>query len=304
MQGAAADQRADRPMGFREAVSALSLRELAHGTVVAFREHQLLIAAAAIAFRVFLALVTGTLMTVGLAGFFGLEDAWRQDIAPDLRGSLSAPAYELINEAATTVLTSKQVYWVSLGALIAVWQISVVVRVSGHTLNRLYGAAEERSLLGELRSSVLVGVAIGVLMVLALVVVRVGALAGEELIGDSAVAGVISFLVRWALASALLLLVVGLIVRTGPGVERELRWVGFGSLLCVAGWVLTTILFGIYLREFADIGSVYGGLLTAFLSFEYLYVAAIVFLGGLVVDRLVQEKASGGRSLLQAGEER
>jgi len=279
-------------MGLREALGALSLGELARGIVGSFREHQLLITAGGIAFRVFLALVTGTLMTVGLAGFFELEQTWRQDFAPDLEQSLSPPAYELIDEAVITVLTSKQAYWVTLGALIAVWQISGVVRASGQTLNRIYGTSDDRSLVEELRSSLLAGVAIAILMLLALVVVRVGAPLGEELLGDSAVAGVISFVVRWALATVLLFLVVGLIARTGPGIDRELRWVGFGSLLCVGGWVLITLLFGIYLREFADIGSVYGGLLTAFLLFEYLYAGAIVFLAGLLADRLVQEKSS------------
>ncbi len=275
----------------RETVAEVDPRELAGGVLACFREHQLLIAAGGIAFRVFLALVTGTLMTVGLIGFFDLEEIWRQDLAPDLEGAVSPPAYRLIDEAVITVLTSKQVFWVTLGALIAVWQTSGVVRASGQTLNRLYGVDDDRTLWEELRSSLAVGALIGLLMIAALAVVYLGAVAGEALLGDSALADAISFLVRWALASGLLLVVVGLIARTGPGIDRGLHWVGFGSLLTVAGWTLMTILFGLYIREFANFGNVYGGLLTAFLLFEYLYIAAIVFLGGLAVDRLVQEEA-------------
>ena len=51
------------------------------------------------------------------------------------------------------------------------------------------------------------------------------------------------------------------------------------------------LLYGLYLSVFASFGSVYGVLLAAFLLVEYLYVAAIVFLGGLVVDHLVREEA-------------
>lgn len=290
MRSAATD-REPRSGGVRDAIAALSLSELTSGALAAFREHQLLIAAAGIAFRVFLALVTGALMTVGLVGFLDLEEVWRQDLAPDLRAAVSPAAYQLIDEAVTTVLTSKQFFWVTLGAAIAVWQISGVVRASGQTLNRLYETADDRSFWEELRSSILVGALIGLLMLLALLVVRVGPVAIDELLGSGWVVSAIGFLVRWAIAGALLLLVVGLIVRTGPGVDRDLRWVGFGSLLTVGGWILTTVLLGIYLAEFANYGDVYGGLLSAFLLFEYLYVASIVFLGGLVVDRLVQEKS-------------
>ena len=59
-----------------------------------------------------------------------------------------------------------------------------------------------------------------------------------------------------------------------------------------------------WFTELAAIGSVYGGLLTAFLLFQYPTSRRLSSSGGLVVDRLVQEKASGGRRLLQAGEER
>lgn len=95
-----------------------------------------------------------------------------------------------------------------------------------------------------------------------------------------------------SVASALLLGVVALVARTGPSPNRALRWVSFGSFLTVGGWVAMTVLFGLYLSEFANYDDVYGGLLTAFLIAEYLYAASVVFLAGFVVDRLVETKAS------------
>lgn len=233
--------------------------------------------------------MTGLLCLLGLLGFFGLTEVWRDDLGPDIEGSVSAAAFRVIDQAVTHVLESKEVFWVTAGAAIAIWQFSGVVRASGQTLNRVYEVDEERPLLSELGRSIVTGAAVALLLLAALAIVRLGPLALEDLFGDSTALAILGFALRWTLAAALLFAVVGLIARAGPDIERPARWISFGSALTVAGWVVTTLLFGLYLTEFASFGSVYGALLATFLLVEYLYVAGIVFLGGLVIDRLVQE---------------
>jgi len=224
-----------------------------------------------------------------MLGFFGLTEIWREDLAPDLEGSVSAAAFRVIDQAVTHVLQSEAVFWVTAGAAIAVWQFSGVVRAAGQTLNRIYGVDEERLFRVELARSLATGTAVALLLLVALAIVRLGPLALEDLVGGSAALAVVSFALRWGLAALLLFAIVGLIARSAPDIERPARWISFGSALTVAGWVVTTVLFGLYLSEFASFGSVYGALLATFLLVEYLYAAAIVFLGGLVVDRLVQK---------------
>ena len=271
----------------------LDIRALARDVVGEFREHQLLIAAGGIAFRVLLATVVGTLFITGALGFFGLEEVWSSDIAPDLRNSVSDAAFRVINDAVTYVLDNKSLFWVTIGAGIAIWQLSGVVRASGQTLNKIYDVEEKRSLAEEVWNSIKVAAAAAVLLLATLCVVRLGPLALDDVLGDSAVARVIGFVVRWAIAAALLAVAVGMVVRSAPAIKRPLRWVSFGSALTVAGWIISSILYGLYLSVFASFGSVYGVLLSTFLLIEYLYVAAIVFLGGLAVDRLVQRRSGG-----------
>jgi YihY family inner membrane protein len=276
-----------------DALGEVEPRKLARQVLDDFREHQLLIAAGGIAFRVLLATVVGTLFVVGLLGFFGLSEVWHSDIAPDLRGSVSPAAFTVINDAVTHVLENKDVFWVTFGAAAAVWQISGVVRAAGQTLNRLYGAEERRSFGEELWSSIRTAAAVALILVATLAIVRLGPLAFDDLLGDSALVELVGFVIRWSLAAALLTLAVGLVVHAAPAIARPLPWVSFGSALTVAGWIASSLLLGLYLSAFASFGSVYGALLAVFLLVEYLYVAAIVFLGGLAVDRLVQQRASG-----------
>jgi len=271
----------------------IDIRALARDVVGEFREHQLLIAAGGIAFRVLLATVVGSLFITGALGFFGLDEVWSSDIAPDLRNSVSDAAFRVINDAVTYVLDNKSLFWVTIGAGIAIWQLSGVVRASGQTLNKIYDVEEKRSLAEEVWNSIKVAAAVAVPLLATLCVVRLGPLALDDVLGDSAVARVIGFVVRWTIAAMLLAVAVGIVVRSAPAIKRPLRWVSFGSALTVAGWIISSILYGLYLSVFASFGSVYGVLLSTFLLIEYLYVAAIVFLGGLAVDRLVQRRSGG-----------
>src|SRR5690349_2463072 len=140
------------------------LERLASGVADAFREHQLVVAAGGIAFRVLLATVTGTLCLLGLLGFFDLSEVWRSDVAPDIRSSVSDAAFTVINDAVDYVLTQKALYWVTIGAAVALWQISGVVRFSGQALNRIYGLDEQRPWRERVITSLAVAVAIAALM--------------------------------------------------------------------------------------------------------------------------------------------
>ena len=102
-----------------DAVRGVDRRRLVRRVIDEFREHQLLIASGGIAFRVLLATVVGALYVMGLLGFFGLSEVWRSDIAPDLRSSVSDPAFRLLNDAALQVLEGKAFFWVTAGAAIA-----------------------------------------------------------------------------------------------------------------------------------------------------------------------------------------
>lgn len=277
-----------------DAVEEVDPRQLARDVVAEFREQDLLLAASGIAFRVLLCTVVGALFLFGLLGFLGLAEVWRSDLAPDVRSSVSDPAFRVINNAALYVLDNKAIFWVTGGVLIVLWQVSRMVRACGQTLNRIYSVAEERPLLSQFWDSIRAAAAVAVIMLAALAVVRLGPLVFNDALGDSTVVAVISFIVRWALAAALMTLAVGVVVRAAPSIDRPLRWVSFGSALTVGGWIVSSLLFGLYLSVFASFGSVYGALLAMFLLVEYLYVAAVVFLGGLVVDHLVREGADGG----------
>ena len=273
------------------------LRELdwheALGLVVdGYRRHNLLIYASAIALRVFLAVIPLLLFAFGLLGFLGLDEVWRQDIVPDIKPNVSAPLFRVIDDTVTNVLGGKQLFWATAGALIAVWEMSGAVRAVMKVTNSIYETDEKRSLPQQFLISLLLAAAVGGLILFATASVKFGPLLTDALFGPSTAIAGFSFLIRWGLAIAALLLAIGLLVRAGPDKERPLLWVSYGAALVVIAWIASSAIFGLYLTQIAHYESVFGNLATIFIALEYVYLSSLVFLTGLLVDSLTRGQAN------------
>jgi membrane protein len=256
-----------------------------------FRDQALLVEASAIAFRVLLATIPAALFLIGLVGFLNLDSVWRDEVAPGLRDSVSQPAFHVIDDTVTYVLERQQLFWITIGVAVAVWEMSAVVRAVARVLNRIYGVEDDRPGRERLLNSLWVAALVGLLILAALAAVKLGALVLADFLGRGTVASVVSFIVRWTLALVLLLTAVALPVRIGPNVKREVPWVTFGAVLVVLAWAVSSALFALYLTSVADYGSVFGNLATAFVLLQYLYVVSVAFLAGLVADAIAEGRA-------------
>ena len=78
-------------------------------------------------------------------------------------------------------------------------------------------------------------------------------------------------------------------MRWAPAEQREWHWATFGTGIVVVAWLGMSAGFSLYLRELADYGSIFGNLATLIITLEYLYLTAIVFVGGLALDGLAQQ---------------
>jgi membrane protein len=282
-----------RAAGYRSVMAAPSLavdgRKLAPGVIDAFRRNGLMNFAAAISFQVILAMVPFLLFLLALLGFLHLGEVWRSDVAPEIRGSVSDAAYRLLDSTATRVLTQKQLWWVTAGFALAVWEVSSATRVTMTALDRIYGFHRRRGFLELFPRSVGLGLMMGCVLVAAVAVVRFVPLLTGDLHG---VASVISFLVRWLAAAALLGAAVALVVRYGSASSQPLPWVTVGTGLVMVAWVGMSILFGTYVTYAASYGSVFGNLATFFVLLLYVYASSITFLVGVQTDACIRTIAS------------
>jgi membrane protein len=264
----------------------------ARAVVDGFVANDLLTFASAISFQILSSLVPLLLFAFGMLGFLQLEHVWRDQLAPDIEPTVSRPAFAVIDDTVETTLRSKQVFWVTAGFVIAMWEVSGAVRAVMGALNRVYGDRTRRSWGRRMLVSLVLALAVGACWLVAIAVVVLGTL----LYGDvGQPLGALLFLVRWAIAGVLLLVAIALLLHFTPERNRPLHRVTAGSLLILGGWIAMSIGFGVYLRDVADDNSIFGGLATIVVLIAYLYAAAVIFLGGVQVDALARAASLGDR---------
>jgi membrane protein len=248
--------------------------------------------ASAISFQTFFALIPLGLFALGMLGTLHLQEVWQRTLAPEVRSGLSPDAFRVVNDTVTQVLERRQLVWATLGALLAVWEVSGAVRAVMGILNALYGTTERRGFIRRYAVSIGLSAVVSVLVLGAVAIVLLGPVAAAAAFGQGGAVGVAVFFARWLVAVALLLLTVGLLVRLAPDKARPWRWVSFGAAVSVGGWIAMSLIFAWYVRDVADYTSLFGNLATVIVVLEYLYLSAIVFLTGVVIDALTRQAQS------------
>src|SRR3954469_1096800 len=270
-------------------------KKLTRQVISGMEEHDLLTYASAIAFQVMTALIPMALLVLSVMGFLQLESVWTADLAPEVKAQVSPQVFAVLDDVVRKTLGSRQGWWLTIGIVFTLWQASGVARAIMGALSSVYGDGDDRSFLRRYATSVALGLGVALIVIAALVDARFG----ESLLGVEDApwaASALLFIVRWGLALVLLSTAVWLLLRFAPAHPGPHRWVSFGSGLCVVAWVLTSVVFGFYVTDIANYGSIFGSLATVFILMTYLYVSATAFLIGAQIDAIVRRDETGSRS--------
>jgi membrane protein len=162
-----------------------------------YGENDILTYAGAISFRVFFALIPLGLFALGVLGFLHLDEVWRQDIAPEIRANASPAAFTVIKGTVNEVLGQRQLFWITFGAAIAIWEISGAMRAIMRVFNAIYGVEDRRSFWRRILVSCALAAVVGVLVLVAAVAARFAGAAVQAALGGSPVVAVIAFALRW-----------------------------------------------------------------------------------------------------------
>jgi membrane protein len=265
------------------------LRGAVRELISAFNERNLLTWASALAFQIVTAIVPFLLFALALVGVLQLDNAW-SELAKTIKPHVSKAAFTVVDNSAKQVLTHTQEWWLTLGFLLAMWEVSGGVRTVMGGLNLIYGLKETRSWFERMRRSIFLALVISTLILAAIGV----AWAGPLLYGDvGQPLSALFFLVRWSIAGVLLGSATALTVRLAPNGYQSPGWVTAGTAIVVGAWIAASILFGLYIRFIASYGSIFGNLATIVVLFAYIYISAIVFFAGAQVDAIVRRRVEG-----------
>jgi membrane protein len=258
----------------------MSLRDRFRGVVDVwvdvFREHNLLTYASAMAFQGLVALVPLTLLGFGIMGATGHEGLWQDRMAPAVQSRLAEQTFIAIDYAVERILQSPSGGLIAFGVVLTVWEISGSVRTVMGALNAVHGRDETRPWWLRFPLSMALAVVVGACLL--------GAIALPLTVRGAWSLG------AWPLAILLLGLAVAVLVRWAPVREQPFRWVSFGAALVVAAWIVSGLIFRTYVRDLASFRSPWGSLVVIFVLTSFLYVNSIVFLVGVQLDELLEDR--------------
>jgi membrane protein len=262
-----------------------AIREL----IGSFDKRDLLTWASALSFQLVTAVVPFLLFGFGLIGFLSLDSAWA-DIANNIKPHTSEAAFKVVDDTAKQVVTEKQLWWVTIGFVLAMWQVSGGIRTIMGGLCAIYECGDSRSWSERMRLSIFLAVVVSALVLAAIAV----AWAGPLLYGDvGQPLDALLFLARWGAAAVLLGLATAITVRMAPDGYQPPGWVSVGTTIVVGAWIVASILFGLYIRFIASYGSIFGNLATIVILFAYIYISSIVFFAGAQVDAIIRRRVEG-----------
>ncbi|NJC06138.1 membrane protein [Sphingomonas kaistensis] len=253
------------------------------------------IVAAGVGFYFFLALVPllgATVLTYGL--FTTPEAVVRQ--AQGLTAFLPGGAAKLIGEQMLNVVETsgeKKGLGLLLAIAVAFWGARNAAGAIVTALNIAYGAEEKR---GIVKSTMLaLAMTLGAIIMVGVVGVAIAILAAvERLLPAAGPVGRFLFsAVTYAMLGAMAAAAAATLYRYGPSRQRaRWTWLTPGSLFFAVVWLLLTLGFGFYVRNFASYGATYGALSSVVVLLTWLYLSSYVLIFGAELNSEVEHQTA------------
>ncbi len=245
-----------------------------------FDHHNLLTYASAIALQALIAEVSFLLLGLGILGASHDTGLWNRTIGPTVSHRVLHDVYRGLNEVVQRVFHTSSAGLIAFAAVLAVWEVSGVVRAVIGALDMVYDTTDERPWWIRFPLSFAISALLIVTLIGAIVLVMGVRAPGSW---DWPVA-----VLRWIAAIGLLLVGFGVLVRFAPAERRATRWVSSGALLVVGAWIVETLVFRWYVTSVADFRSAIGSFAVFILASSYLYVGAIILLVAMELDEVVR----------------
>jgi len=263
----------------------------------AYLRDDMLMYAAALAFRMFFALIPFLIFVVALLGvlrvpgfFEWLLDKAQNILSKDAVGQAKLVLGQVRHQARGGLL--------AFGAVIvAVWYASVAVRSLMTALNVVFEVQEDRPAQIRYPLSMLLAVGFALTIAIASALMLVGKPIISTLfarLGFGEVLASVWVWLRWPAAVLLLIVAAALTYHVLPNAEEPFRFLTPGAVLAVIVWVVASAGLHYYVLNFANYSVMYGALGAVLMLLLYFYVSAAVLLLGAEVNAVIRDASRRG----------
>ncbi len=240
------------------------------------------ISAAGVAFYALLAIFPALAALIGIAGLV-MDPSTVEGQIQQVAGMLPESAAQILQDQARKVAQNAggtATFAAVGGLLLALYSASSGMRTLMEAMNIAYDEEEKRGIVRLYATSLLLTAVliIGVIITLGAMVILPAVLGS---IGLGRVFETALTYGRWPVMALLMMLGLAVIYRYGPSRENaSWRWITPGSVLATVLWLIASILFSIYVRNFGSYTETYGALGGVIILLMWFWLSAFVVLMG------------------------
>ena len=271
----------------------LGVGTVAHRSIKDFLDDNMLTYAAALAFHALFAIFPFSIFLLALLGLLNTSNFFDW-LLQQAQYVVPAQALAALRQVIAELRSQESEGLLSLGLILALWSASVGVRSTMRALNVAYDVEESRPAWKRYPLSVIYTIGLAVMLILAAGLMVIGPQIMAWLAQQIGVDQVFVLLwtwLRWPVALVLLMFVIAIVYYVAPNVEQPFRLITPGSVLAVIIWILASLGFGFYVRNFANYSVTYGGFGAVIVLLVYFYISAAILLFGAEVNAVIAQQA-------------
>jgi len=251
-----------------------------------FRRHQMTDTAAALTYYAMMSLFPAIVLGTSLFALIGDASTVSNAVDYVARHGADASTQNAVREVMNKIVSA------SGGAVSLALVVSTAIALNGasgafgaagRALNRVYGVDEDRGFVRRKLTDLGVTLLIVVLLLVVIAALFLGGGIAEDLLGSIGLGSTASTLwsiIRFPIALLGALGVYSIIYAFAPDLEpRRLRWITPGAAIGVVIWIVGSVAFSIYIRNFSSYGAAYGaaGAVVVLLLWLWLSSCALLF---------------------------
>ena len=247
--------------------------------------------AAETAYYFFFSLFPLFLFLAPLLGLIGDRQATFDKLMAQLSTTVPGEAVSLVRASLSEVVFSPSApAFMSIGALLALWSGSAIITTLMDALNRAYDIEDRRPWWRKKLIAVGVVALAGIVMILASAMMLAGPQISDWL-GDSLRLGgagrALAAVAQYGLAFALLAGLAYGLFRFLPNLRQEWRHVLVAAVVTTVLWVLVTLIFRLYVQNFANYNKTYGTIGGVIMLLTWMWLSMLcVLVGGELAAEL------------------
>ena len=268
-----------------------------------FRAHEMTDAAGTLTYFAMMSLFPALLLGVTLLGIFGQQSLVTDASNYVLKNGADPQTADVVRQALDKVISSSGGalgFALGLSIALALNGASGAFAASGRALNVVYGVKEGRGFVRRKVTDVGATLVVIVLFAIVLVALFLGGQIADDLLGRiglGSTAKAVWSIARWPVALVAAMVGYALVYAFAPNViPRKFRWITPGAALGVLLWIVLSIAFAIYIKNFSTYGAAYGVFGAAIVLLLWLYLSANAFLFGAEVNAELERRERAGRS--------